>query len=107
LAICSRDYERIAERCTPIDNGARNIDFIVDRTVLPEVSKAMLAKNGRGANSDKADFGDRSSRGFISVCEPCRWHYIKPLMRNLNDFNVFLDFTKRNRHHANTKYSFV
>jgi type VI secretion system protein VasG len=36
--------ERIAERCTQIDTGARNIDFIIDRTVLPEVSKAMLAK---------------------------------------------------------------
>ena len=36
--------DRIAERCTQIDTGARNIDFIIDRTVLPEVSKAMLAK---------------------------------------------------------------
>jgi type VI secretion system protein VasG len=36
--------ERIAERCTQIDTGARNIDFIIDRTVLPQVSKAMLAK---------------------------------------------------------------
>ena len=36
--------DRITERCTQIDTGARNIDFIIDRTVLPEVSKAMLAK---------------------------------------------------------------
>lgn len=36
--------EKVAERCTQIDTGARNIDFIIDRTLLPEVSKAMLAK---------------------------------------------------------------
>jgi type VI secretion system protein VasG len=35
---------RITERCTEVDTGARNIDFIIDRTVLPEVSKAMLAQ---------------------------------------------------------------
>jgi type VI secretion system protein VasG len=36
--------ERIAERCTQVDSGARNIDFIIDRTVLPEASKALLVK---------------------------------------------------------------
>ncbi len=36
--------DRIADRCTEIDTGARNIDFIIDRTVLPDVSKALLAK---------------------------------------------------------------
>ncbi len=36
--------ERIAERCTQVDSGARNIDFIIDRTLLPEASKALLVK---------------------------------------------------------------
>ncbi len=36
--------ERITERCTQIELGARNVDFIVDRTVLPEASKALLEK---------------------------------------------------------------
>ena len=36
--------ERIAERCTQVDTGARNIDFIIDRTVLPQASKALLAR---------------------------------------------------------------
>ena len=34
--------ERIAERCTQIDAGARNIDFILERTVLPRASRALL-----------------------------------------------------------------
>ena len=36
--------DRVAERCTEIDTGARNIDFIIDRTLLPEVSRAMITK---------------------------------------------------------------
>ena len=36
--------DRIAERCTQADTGARNIDFIIDRTVLPEASKALIGK---------------------------------------------------------------
>lgn len=35
---------RIADRCTTVDAGARNIDFIIDRTVLPEASRALLAR---------------------------------------------------------------
>ena len=36
--------ERIADRCTTIDAGARNIDAIIDRTVLPAASRALLAR---------------------------------------------------------------
>ncbi|HMB93492.1 MAG TPA: type VI secretion system ATPase TssH [Rhodothermales bacterium] len=36
--------EVIADRCTQVDSGARNIDFIIDRTVLPEASKALLGR---------------------------------------------------------------
>ncbi len=36
--------ERIAERCTQADTGARNIDFIIDRTVLPQASKVLIGK---------------------------------------------------------------
>jgi type VI secretion system protein VasG len=36
--------ETIADRCTTIDAGARNIDAIIDRTVLPEASRALLAR---------------------------------------------------------------
>jgi len=36
--------DRIAARCTQVDSGARNIDFIIDRTVLPAASKALLLR---------------------------------------------------------------
>ena len=41
--------DRIAERCTQVDAGARNIDFIIDRTVLPDASRALLQKMAEGA----------------------------------------------------------
>jgi hypothetical protein len=54
LAICSRNDER----CTPIDTGTRNVDFIIDRTVLPGGFKGDADKNGGRANSRKADAGN-------------------------------------------------
>ncbi len=36
--------DQIAERCTVVDSGARNIDFIIDRNVLPEASRALLSR---------------------------------------------------------------
>lgn len=36
--------ERIADRCTTVDAGARNIDAIIDRTVLPQASRALLTR---------------------------------------------------------------
>ncbi|HLA64844.1 MAG TPA: AAA family ATPase, partial [Rhodothermales bacterium] len=41
--------ERIANRCTQVDSGARNIDFIIDRAVLPDASRALLQKMAEGA----------------------------------------------------------
>jgi type VI secretion system protein VasG len=35
---------RIAERCTQVDTGARNVDFIIDRTILPDISSALLGQ---------------------------------------------------------------
>ncbi len=39
---------RIAERCTQVDTGARNIDFIIDRTILPDISSALLGQLADG-----------------------------------------------------------
>lgn len=34
--------DRITERCTETETGARNIDFIIDRSILPDVSRELL-----------------------------------------------------------------
>lgn len=36
--------QRISERCTQVDTGARNIDFIMERSLLPGISVALLGQ---------------------------------------------------------------
>jgi type VI secretion system protein VasG len=36
--------EQIASRCTEVDTGARNVDMVLTRTVLPALSKAVLGR---------------------------------------------------------------
>jgi type VI secretion system protein VasG len=38
----------IAGRCTEVDSGARNVDHILTRTLLPELSKEFLARMATG-----------------------------------------------------------
>ncbi|MCK7613263.1 type VI secretion system ATPase TssH [Roseibium sediminicola] len=42
----------IAARCTEVETGARNIDHIINRTVLPELSTELLTRMG----AEEADF---------------------------------------------------
>jgi len=49
--------DRIAERCTEVDTGARNIDFIIDRTLLPEASRALLAQMASEQMPDRLTLG--------------------------------------------------
>ena len=41
-----RVVDWIAERCTEVEAGARNVDAIVDRTILPQASRALLLRTG-------------------------------------------------------------
>lgn len=56
--------DTIIERCTQVDTGARNIDFIIDRTVLPDVAKAMLAKMTEEKMPSKLTLGMDASGNF-------------------------------------------
>lgn len=40
--------ETIAKRCTEVDSGARNVDHILTRTLLPEMSKEFLSRMASG-----------------------------------------------------------
>jgi type VI secretion system protein VasG len=44
LVYDDRLIRTIASRCTEIETGARNIDFIIERTLLPELSVALLGR---------------------------------------------------------------
>ena len=49
--------ETIAERCTEVDTGARNVDHILTRTLLPELSAEFLARMAEGESIKRAHVG--------------------------------------------------
>ena len=36
--------DEVARRCTEVESGARNVDHILTRTLLPEISREFLAR---------------------------------------------------------------
>jgi type VI secretion system protein VasG len=41
--------DQITQRCTEVETGARNIDHIMNGTILPQMSKEILTRLGEGA----------------------------------------------------------
>jgi type VI secretion system protein VasG len=55
--------EQIAARCTEVETGARNVDHIINRTLLPQISTEILTKLGEeqtitGLTVDIGEGGD-------------------------------------------------
>jgi type VI secretion system protein VasG len=46
--------ETIASRCTEVETGARNIEYILNLNILPKFSKALLASMGEAATREEA-----------------------------------------------------
>ena len=44
--------QQIAERCTEVETGARNIDHIVSKTLLPEIATELLARMSEEKQAD-------------------------------------------------------
>ncbi|GGZ05512.1 type VI secretion system ATPase TssH [Pseudoduganella plicata] len=49
--------EAVLARCTEVDSGARNVDNILNGTLLPEVAESVLAKMAEGAAIAKIKVG--------------------------------------------------
>ncbi|MFP5392938.1 MAG: type VI secretion system ATPase TssH [Gammaproteobacteria bacterium] len=45
--------EAVLARCTEVDSGARNVDNILNGTLLPEVAESVLAKMAEGSSISK------------------------------------------------------
>ncbi len=45
--------ESIASQCTAVETGARNIDVVLDQTLLPSISQTLLAQLGSGEQQYK------------------------------------------------------
>ena len=49
--------EAVLARCTEVDSGARNVDHILNGTLLPEIAEAVLEKMAQGAAISKIKVG--------------------------------------------------
>jgi type VI secretion system protein VasG len=55
---------KIARRCTEVESGARNVDHILTRTLLPEISQEFLARMAVGKVITKVHVSVHSECGF-------------------------------------------
>lgn len=62
---CGPEVEQaIAERCTDVDSGARNIDHIIQQTLLPRMSTVLLERMATGTLPDAVRIGCDPSGEF-------------------------------------------
>ena len=47
----------VAQRCTEVDSGARNVDHILTHTLLPEISREMLSMMAKSKPVKKIEVG--------------------------------------------------
>jgi type VI secretion system protein VasG len=55
----------IAARCTEVDTGARNVDHILTRTLLPQMSAEFLARMAEGGSIRRTEIAVGEDGGFI------------------------------------------
>jgi len=55
--------ETVVSRCKEVESGARNIDNILSRTLLPELSEMLLARMAAGDTVNKVQVGIDASTG--------------------------------------------
>jgi type VI secretion system protein VasG len=56
--------EAVLARCTEVDSGARNVDNILNGTLLPEIAESVLARMAEGATIAKIKVGANKQGQF-------------------------------------------
>src|SRR4029077_13482729 len=66
MEIDPKVIEVIAERCTEVETGARNVDHIISGTLLPKISNEILQQMATGSLPDKVKvvLDDKSDFAF-------------------------------------------
>jgi type VI secretion system protein VasG len=65
LELADDVIEAIVKRCTEVDTGARNIDKIVNKTLLPELSINILQKMAAGESFHTVHVNVGSDGNFV------------------------------------------
>ncbi|HUH64566.1 MAG TPA: type VI secretion system ATPase TssH [Terracidiphilus sp.] len=50
-------FDEVAKRCTEVESGARNVDNILTNTMLPDISRQVLARMAEEAPMEKVQVG--------------------------------------------------
>jgi len=58
---------QIAARCTEVETGARNVDFILRSTIMPLMSQEILARMSTGVQAGEVALGLDADAGFTVV----------------------------------------
>jgi type VI secretion system protein VasG len=61
--------KQIADRCTDIESGARNIDHIISRTLLPIIATQILANIGDETNYSRLKLETGTQGEFVTLFE--------------------------------------
>jgi type VI secretion system protein VasG len=56
--------EEVAKRCTEVESGARNVDNILSNTMLPEISRQVLARMAEETPTERVRIGVSSEGRF-------------------------------------------
>ncbi len=56
--------EQIASRCIEVETGARNIDHIMNGTILPQMSQEILSRMGEGEMPSEVRLGINEDSSF-------------------------------------------
>jgi type VI secretion system protein VasG len=54
----------IANRCKEVESGARNVDHILTRTLLPEISQEILSRMASGSSITRVHVGISTTGAF-------------------------------------------
>nr|MCH9670681.1 type VI secretion system ATPase TssH [Gammaproteobacteria bacterium] len=57
--------ENIAARCQEVESGARNVDHILTKTLLPEMSEEFLTRAADGDAIEKVHVSYDTESGFV------------------------------------------
>jgi type VI secretion system protein VasG len=57
--------EEVGKRCTEVESGARNVDNILTNTMLPEISRQILARIAAGEKMSAIQVGVGADSNFV------------------------------------------
>ncbi len=64
LSYTDQVVDQIAARCTEVETGARNIDYILQGTLLPQISSEILKGMGEGRLAHEVHIGLKEDGSF-------------------------------------------